>query len=850
MSAVPDPGDQEYRGLIERIPAIIYVDLADDWMTNTYISPQTEWLLGVPPQEYLADPSMWERMLHPDDRERTVATYLEKRTSGRPFSFEYRMVARDGRTVWFRDEGVLVPVDGDRPAHVQGFMLDITETKEAEAATKRWEERYGELVETAQDAVFTLNEEGRFMSLNQAFEQATGWTREEWLGRTFTQLIHPDDLPIAFRQVQHVARGEAPPPFVLRVSKRDGTFVDAEYTVTPQLASDGRVVGVLGIARDVTERARVAEELHAAKEAAEAASRAKSEFLANMSHEIRTPLNAVLGLSELLLGTELSAEQQDYVETVRASGDALLAVISDILDFSKIEAGRLDVEHAPFDIRACVEESLDLVASTAASKGLELAYLVDQYVPATLLGDASRVRQILTNLLSNAVKFTEAGEVVVTVSSRPRDDRRHDVHIAVVDTGIGIGPEAMDVLFDSFTQVDASITRKYGGTGLGLAISRRLAERMGGGMWAESTVGAGSTFHVTILAEVGPEHSLRRPTDEGLLRGLRVLVVDDNATNRLILSKQVRGWGMVPSEAGSAAEAMELLDREAAFDVAVLDMCMPGVNGEALAREMREERSGAELPLVMLTSLGRRQEDPVDSPFAAYLTKPVKPSKLYDTLADVLSWAKDRPVADAALTVTATPPVDRQAVASAGNGVPHASDETGAPEADDRLGTRHPLRILVAEDNPVNRKVALRMLERIGYGAEMTTNGVEAMSALERAVFDVVLMDVQMPEMDGLETARRIRRTFALGDRPRVIAMTAHALQGDRERCFEAGMDDYLTKPLDLHALSEALEKSAPLARSQDRERVGRPGTACLYSGARKSRAPAAIFPDRDRHPG
>jgi PAS domain S-box-containing protein len=805
--------ETRYRSLVEQIPAITYVDLADEAMTTTYISPQIEWLLGVLPQEYMDDPDLWYEMLHPDDRQRALEQYLEGRASGRPFAIEYRLIGRDGRVVWFRDEAMVLRDAMGRPSLVQGVMLDVTEAKRADEALRRSEQRYRDLVEHAQDIVFTLGPDATITSLNPAFETITGWSREEWVGRSFPPLVHPDDLGTAFDALKKIAAGRSVGAFELRILRPDGGFQVGEFSLTPQ-PEDGRVVGALGITRDITQRKLAEAELEAAREAAEEANRAKSEFLANMSHEIRTPLNAVIGLSDLLLDTTLDDEQRDYLETVRSSGDALLDVINDILDFSKIEAGRLEVEHAPFDLRACVEESLDLVTSAAAAKGIEIAYLIDQHVPPVLVGDVTRLRQVLVNLLSNAVKFTGAGEVVVTVSSRPRDERRHDVHFAVIDTGIGIPPEKMDRLFDSFSQVDASVTRRYGGTGLGLAISKRLSEIMGGGMWAESTLGAGSTFHFTVLAEIGPELP-RRELEGAHLAGLRVLVVDDSATNRLILSKQLRSWDVTPVEAASAEEALELLRAER-FDAAVLDMIMPIMDGQSLGEVIRETPEAAVLPLVMLTSLGRHRDGRVDGePFAAYLTKPVKPSRLRDVLAQVIT--SPRPSARAAEA----------------EGAPAAASARPDPE----LGARHPLRILLAEDNVVNQKVAVKLLERMGYAPALAANGTEVLRALEQEPYDVVLMDVAMPEMDGLETTRRIRRELPEGRRPRIVAMTANAMAGDRERCFEAGMDDYVGKPIDAKALATALRRSPRLGidaapNSRATEAAAAPGRVHGPAGA------------------
>ncbi|MGE5650414.1 response regulator [Noviherbaspirillum sp. UKPF54] len=648
------------------------------------------------------------------------------------------------------------------------------------------------ILSIADDAIICVDGKQRIILFNQGAERVFGWSEQEAIGQHLNVLLPPryhadhGKHIDSFDRSGQYARKMAERRSIFAIRK-DGSEFPAEASIS-RLAVDGGVIHTV-ILRDISARKAYERELHEAKEKAEAAMQAKSMFLANMSHEIRTPLNAVIGMTSLLLNTHIDEEQRDYAETIRASSEVLLTIINDILDYSKIEVGKLDIERQPFDLRRCVEESLDLLASDASEKNINLAYFIDDSVPASLVGDVTRLRQILVNLLSNAIKFTHHGEVVVSVSASALAEPRHEIQFSVRDTGIGIPQERLSELFQVFTQVDASTTRKYGGTGLGLAISKRLAEVMGGSMWVDSTVGSGSTFHFTIQADASGSQWAHTFLQErsSALAGKRVLIVDDNSTNRRILVKQALLWGMVPSAAASAIEAMDFVRHGHAFDVAILDMSMPEMDGLGLALEIRKYRDPQALPLIMLTSVATRPRDVqmTKIQFSAYLNKPIKPTALFDALLHAMQIE----------------PRQAQAIRTPAG----------------KLAETLPLTILVAEDNTVNQKVVQQLLAHLGYRADVVASGVEVLDALERQNYDVVLMDVQMPEMDGLEATRRLRARFGDGP-PRVIAMTANAMPGDREKCLAAGMNAYVSKPVELEDIRNVLTSVAGAAASEDGE--------------------------------
>jgi two-component system, sensor histidine kinase and response regulator len=800
------------RTLIDNIPDSIYVkDLS---LRKIIANPAEVRISGVQSEADVLGKDDFE--FHPKElAEKFLADDQKVLETGEALvNCEEYVLDQQGQKHWLLTTKIPLRDEGGKIIGIIGMGRNITARKQIDQALKDSEARFRDLFENASDLVCTMDLQANITSVNKSGERLTGYTQSEAVRMNLAQMMTPEKFAVVQKMMKlKLDADDLTTTYEMEIVRKGGGYVTLEIS-SRLLRQQGRETGIQAIGRDITQRKQVEAELKRARDAALESVRLKSQFLANMSHEIRTPMNGVIGMTDLLLETDLSTSQREYADTIQTSSEALLRIIDDILDFSKIEAGLLRFDKVDFELRGSVEATVELLAERAQAKGLEVASLVYRDVPTALRGDPGRLRQVLTNLIGNAVKFTDQGEVVVRVTKMSETATEAVLRFEIQDTGIGISEEDQWGLFQAFTQADGSTTRKYGGTGLGLAISKQLVELMGGTIGIESIPGRGSSFWFTGRFEkqtgVAPA---KEPVSN--LRGTRVLIVDDNATNRNILKHQTSSWGMIATEAESGERALEILrdgvEKGEPFVIAVLDLMMPDMDGFQLAQAIKGDPALASVALVLLPSFVERGhvERSRQAGIAAYLQKPVRQSQLFECLS-TLSTASGRESAQM---------------------LPVVTESTRGSDAQRQDRTYWNVRILIAEDNLVNQKVALSQLSSLGYRADAVPNGLELLKALETRNVDLILMDCQMPEMDGFAATKEIRRREGSGRHTTIIAMTANALDGDQERCLAAGMDDYLSKPVRAEALRLKLQLWTNPSASENGSN-GKATTARQGSGA------------------
>ena len=770
-------------------------------------------MLGYKSFQDLADKNLEQDGFEPSYQRKEFLEKIEK--DGEVNNLESKWTRQDGTPVLVIENARAIRDSQNKTLSYDGTVEDITDRKRTEEALAKERNFLQALMDNIPDGIYFKDMESRFIQVNPAQARHLGITNpEEMLNKTDFDYFTEEHARPAFEDEQAIMlSGE---PIVGKVEKEiwpGGKEGWVSTTKMPLRDHEGRIVGTFGLSRDITDVKKMQNALKEAKEEAEAAVKAKSEFLAVMSHEIRTPMNGVIGMTDLLERTELTPEQADYVETIRVSGETLLSVINDILDFSKIESSKMELEEEPFELNVCIEEVFDLLASRSQQKNLDLLYRVDPEIPQYIVGDRLRLRQVLYNLVGNAVKFTEKGEIIITVGLNHQNKKGLELLFAVKDTGIGIPIHKIEKLFKPFSQADSSITRKYGGTGLGLAISMRLVDLMGGSIRAESIEGEGSTFIFTMKTTV-PQNELNISRaylheNEFELTNKRVLIVDDNKTNLQILKELCQVWKLVPRTTSSPAEALKWIERGDPFDLSIFDLQMPEMDGIQLATEVRRQRTKEALPFILFSSLGTNVKGlniPADL-FQKQIFKPVKQSQLFNAILEVLAGKE-------LITERKAKNVQKEVI-----------EITGITT----------MKILIAEDGIANQKILMRMLKQIGCTADVVANGLQAKEAVDAAHYDIVFMDVHMPEMDGLEATRKIVNSRPASERPRIIALTADAMSGDKEKCIEAGMDDYVTKPVRLEEVISALKRWAPVqlksaAESDKKEKQYAAGEPLIFS--------------------
>lgn len=746
-------------------------DLANQ---HIHLSERLKEILGYGSSDISINLETFSQMFHPEDLPRIIQDFQSLIRSDRnQLVGEIRLKHADGHWVWMEGRGSAVRDEKGWVLRISGAITDISERKRSQLELQK----LSLVASHTSNSVLISDAEGVVEWANDGFTRLTGYTKEEIIGRRPGPLLQGPETDEEVKKLvaQKIRLGESVSTEILNYSK-SGSSYWINMEINPIRDEHGDIVNFIAIQTDITSQKVYELQLKVAKKKAEQAAMAKSEFLATMSHEIRTPMNAVIGMTGLLLDSEMSDEQRDFVDTIRISGDNLLNIINDILDFSKIDAGKLDLEQQPFLLPETVEDVLDLLSSKAQAQNLELTYEADPKVPANIISDPTRVNQVLVNLIGNAIKFTKEGEVSLSIKETHRFRNVSQIQFSVRDTGIGIPKDKANKLFQAFSQVDTSTTREYGGTGLGLAISSRLVQLMGGEIWVDSVPGEGSTFHFTIRVKRHDDSTFGTyilPAHTPITAGKRALLIDDNHTNLRILQSQLSTWGISCETCDQPLEVLSKVRAED-YDLLIMDMHMPELNGLGLARQLTDQLGAKLPPMMMLTSLGQSLREKEREYFQAFLHKPVRREQLYKHIHKIL--------------------IPQQQLVSAR---PEAKMVEAAQVMPD-------ISILIAEDNLVNQKVARRMLKKMGYNAEVVANGQEALEIVQRRKFDLIFMDMRMPVMDGLEATRRIRRKFS-SDQLKIIAMTANAMKGDREECINAGMDDYVTKPVKLELIREAI---------------------------------------------
>lgn len=766
--------ENEIRDLLEHLPVGVYRTTPDGrfLLANSALSK----ILGFDSVEELPEGGV-EYFYSSDYSREQFKAHLEEKNELKNFRFQLKR--KDGRVIHVRENAKAISDERGNVLYYEGTIEDITES----VKNKEHLRKLTRAVEQNPASIVITDLDGRIEYVNPAFCNITGYSKEEAIGENPRVLKSGKHDNAFYKELWdtitagHVWTGE------FYNKRKDGSFYWESAMIAPVKDQSDQITHFVAMKLDITRQKHLIEELKEAKLKAEASARAKSEFLANMSHEIRTPLNGIIGMTGLLLDSELSSLQKEFAETIRISGDALLSIINDILDFSKIESGKLDLEIQSFSLRDLIEESLDLIANRASEKNLELGYAIAPGVPAHIKSDSTRLRQVLVNLLSNAVKFTDEGSVSIDIQARELNNDDYQLIFGVEDTGIGIPRDRISKLFSAFTQADASTTRKYGGTGLGLAISKRLVEILGGQIWVQSKENVGTTFFFTIRAKQSEAEEDDSRYHQNVINK-KVLLVDDNPVNRRTISLQLKSFKMECYTYSNAPAALqELQTYPNRYDLILMDMLMPDMDGVQMARNIRQELHIKNLPLIMLTSIYNKDHFEVadKAMFHAILHKPVKQSQLFNAIVRVFKGASEK------------------------KQIQKPSEKTTKED----LSKQYALRILIAEDNNINQRVLIRLLSKLGYKAYAVSDGNEAVNACKTVGYDLILMDIHMPEMDGVEATKQIRNMNHQSQKPFIIALTADALQGAREKYLSAGMNNYLSKPVELKALRSAVIDAA-----------------------------------------